>query len=149
MANPAARKRSTSWIIAELFHNMSNLEYSHRRATYRSVLFPQPAVSVRSGNHPCKQNMEITEAYVSHGSTTTTRLISNLPICYSRRTILRFPYGVLSMRRGGSSKDREEKAKVGHPFGIGHLQWPFLSRWIRNRGGKNKRLILFTSSTIC
>jgi hypothetical protein len=43
-ANPAARKLSMSWMIAELIGNINNLEYGHRRATYSNVLFPEPAI---------------------------------------------------------------------------------------------------------
>jgi len=51
-------------------------------------------------------------AYVSRGSTVVVLLISNLLICRSERTILRFLYDVLSKRRDGSLKGQEERAKV-------------------------------------
>ena len=42
-ANPAARKLSMSWMIAELIGNINDLEYGHRRTAYSNVLFPEPA----------------------------------------------------------------------------------------------------------
>ena len=66
-----------------------------------------------------------------------TLSISNLPICCSERTIFRFLYGDLSKRCGDSLKGQEERANVGHPFGIGHLQRWFQSRRIRmEKAGK-------------
>jgi hypothetical protein len=41
-------------MIAELIVDMINLEDGHRNVTYRSVLFPQPAV--RLAIHQCKQH---------------------------------------------------------------------------------------------
>ena len=42
-----------------------------------------------------------------------------------------FRYGVLPKRCGGSLRGQEERAKIGHPFGIGHLQGVVLSRLVR------------------
>jgi len=56
VANPAARKLSMSWMIAELIGNMNDLEYVHRRTTYSNVLFPGPAV--RSTSQQYKQRAE-------------------------------------------------------------------------------------------
>ena len=61
------------------------------------------------------------EAYVCHGSIIVTLSISNLSLPRSQRTISQILHGVLRKQYRGSSKGQEEKAKVGHPFGIDHL----------------------------
>src|SRR6266851_5998597 len=113
---------------------ISNTAIGHEKTTYSSVLLPEPAV--RSRSHNASGVRAIRKAYVCHESTTATLLISNLLICCSQRTILRFLYGAPSRRCGGSLKDQEETANVGHPSGIGRLQFQFQSRSIRvEKGG--------------
>ena len=60
-------------------------------------------------------------AYVSRGSIIAILSISSLSLPRSQRTILRTLHGGLRKRCRGSSMGQEERAKVGHPFGIDHL----------------------------
>jgi hypothetical protein len=134
-ANPTARKLSMSWMIAELIGNINDLEYGQRKTTYSNVLFPEPAI--RSTSQQYNRRGAVRAADVCHVSTVTTLSISNLPICCSERTTFRFLYGDLSKRCGDSLKGQEERANVGHPFGIGHLQRWFQSRQMRiEKAGK-------------
>jgi hypothetical protein len=144
VANPAARKSLMFCMIAELIGNMNYLNTaakgSHAEVCfYRNPLQDQEAINA--------SGLPRREAYVCHESTTTTPSISNLVICCSQRTTLRFLYGVPSKRCGGSLKDQEETAKVGHPFGIGHLKRRFRPRQIRmeKRGETNVSSCLLRS----
>jgi hypothetical protein len=93
-------------MIAELICKMNDLEYGHGRITYRSVLLPHPATQLETIN--ARGMLAVEEAYVSHGSTTATLLISNLLIRESQRTTLRFLCGVLPEQYGGLSQDLED-----------------------------------------
>jgi hypothetical protein len=80
-------------MIAELIDNMNVLngatEGLRTEACFsHNPLNDQEIISVSS-------TLSVKEAYVSHGSTTVTPLISKLAIWCSQRTTLRFPYGVL------------------------------------------------------
>src|SRR6267142_3156325 len=104
-------------------YQINGLDHGYGKTTYRSVLFPHPATKSEAINP--SSILAVREAYVSHGSTTVILLLSNLLICDFPRTILRFLCSVLSEQCGGLSKGPEERAKVGHPFEIGHLRSRF------------------------
>jgi hypothetical protein len=48
LANPIACLPSMSSMIADLVGAMNNLEQTHKHITYRSVLFPAPALKPTS-----------------------------------------------------------------------------------------------------
>jgi hypothetical protein len=94
MANPAARKPSTSWMIAELIDNVNILdrttEGSRTEVCFsRNPLYNQETINASGA-------LTVKGAYVSHGSTIVAPLISNLSIYCSQRTTSLFLYDVLS-----------------------------------------------------
>jgi hypothetical protein len=66
---------------------------------------------------------------------------------FSRRTILRFHYVVLSEQRCGSPMDQGERASVEFPVAAGHLQ-DTISPPNLNGENNNERFILLISFKI-
>ena len=147
MANPAARKPSISWMIAELFGNMSDLEYGHPRSTYRSVLFPQPAV--RSTRHQCKHHAG------SYRSVRFPWIHNNEPVDFQSTNMLLSknhfavplwcPFQTMWWFVEGSGGESQSRTSL---WNWSPAKVVFVSV-DKDERGKHKRLILLTSSTIC
>lgn len=110
MANPAARMPSMSSIIAELIvnSNKSKRENRGRETTYRSVLFPEPAVIRKAIS--VRKRVRVVNSYVYHGSITGIPLLSTFLTHRSQRTKLLSLHDVLSKQNRGSSKGPEVRA---------------------------------------
>ena len=106
-------------MIAELDRTFINHEVNQCGSTYRSVLFPEPAIKLV--NHRYKSRAD-RKPYVSHGSTRMTLSFSNPLMHHSQRTTKRFQCGVLSRKVHDSLTGQEGKANVGHPLATGRLQ---------------------------
>jgi hypothetical protein len=99
---------------------MNDLEQFNKVMTYRSVLFPAPAV--RSTSYRCKALIGSSKTYIFHESTRVTPSPSILLTHCFRRTTLWFLYVVHSKRSSDSSTDQGETASIERPFAAGHLQ---------------------------
>ena len=125
--------------------HMNDLERFIKIMTYRSVLFPAPAV--RSTGYRRRALIGSLKTYAFHESTRVTPSPSILLTRCSRRTMLRFLYVVLSKRSSDLSTDLGETTSVEPPLAAGHLQ-NIISLNIKKGGREkrnNKRFILLIS----
>src|SRR6266705_3501936 len=120
-------------MIADLIGVMNDPEQSKKAMTYRSVLFPAPAV--RSTSY-VRHSSVVRKTYVFHESTTGTPSLSILLTQCTRKTMPRFLYVGFSKRSFDSSTDQGETANVECPFAAGHLQ---NTVGFGNEGGREKR----------
>ena len=99
---------------------MNDVERFNKFMTYRSVLFPAPAV--RSTGYRRRVLVGSLKTYVFHESTRVTPSSSILLTRCSQRTMLRFLYVVFSKQSSDLSMDQGETASVEPPLAAGHLQ---------------------------